>query len=58
MSPPLSGTVQVGKLMVPIPAGAKGSYEVQLSKISAGDSKGTKITLIGQNGTITLGGGS
>jgi hypothetical protein len=58
MSPPLSGTVQVGTLMVPIPAGAKGSYEVQLSKISAGDSKGNKVALIGQDGTITLGGGS
>lgn len=58
MSPPLSGTVRVGTLMVPIPAGAKGSYDVQLSKISAGDSKGNKVTFTGQAGTITIGSGS
>ncbi len=58
MSPPLSGTAQVGALMVPIPAGAKGSYDVKLSKISAGDSKGNKVMLTGQDGKITLGGGS
>jgi len=58
MSPPLSGTRQVGTLMVPIPAGAKGSYDVQLSKISAGDSKGNKVSVTGRDGTITLGSGS
>ncbi|HVO27718.1 MAG TPA: hypothetical protein VMW56_29265 [Candidatus Margulisiibacteriota bacterium] len=57
MSPPLSGTKQVGTLMVPIPAGAKGSYAVNLSKISGGDSKGNKVALAGEDGTITLGGG-
>ena len=54
ISPPLSGTVQVGTLRVPIPAGATGSYQVQLSKISAGDSSGRKLTLTGQTGTITV----
>jgi hypothetical protein len=58
MSPPLSGTVQVGTLMVPIPAAAKGSYDVRVSKISAGDSKGKKVTLTGKDGAITIPGGS
>jgi len=54
ISPPLTGTLVVGTLTVPIPAGATGSYEVQLSRISAGDSSGNRITLLGQNGMITV----
>lgn len=57
IDPPLSGTVVVGNLLVPIPAGAtSGSYDVQLSKASAGNSTGGKVTLTGQDGAITLGG--
>jgi MYXO-CTERM domain-containing protein len=57
IDPPLTGIVQVGRLLVPIPEGAtSGSYEVQLSKISAGDSSGNKVTLTGTNGSISLGG--
>ncbi len=55
MSPALSGTAQVGSLMVPIPAGATGSYQVQLSKVSAGDTAGHKVAITGQAGTITVG---
>jgi MYXO-CTERM domain-containing protein len=59
ISPPLSGMLQVGTLMVPIPAEATGgSYEVQLTKISAGNSDNQKVTLTGQNGAITLAGGT
>jgi len=54
ISPPLTGMLIIGTLMVPIPAGASGSYQVQLSRISAGDSSGTEVTLLGQNGTITV----
>ncbi len=54
ISPPLTGTVVVGTLNVPIPAGATGTYEVQPSKISAGDSFGNKVTVAGQGGTITI----
>jgi YVTN family beta-propeller protein len=57
IDPPLSGTVQVGTLKVPIPAGATtGGYDVQPSRISAGDSLGNKVTLTGRNGTVTVGG--
>ena len=56
ISPPLSGQVQVGNLMVPIRAGASGSYQVHLSEISAGDSSGARVTLKGKDGTIELGG--
>jgi hypothetical protein len=57
ISPPLSGTLVVGNLMVPIPAGATGgSYAVQLSKLSAGDSSGGKVTLTPLSGTVTLAG--
>ncbi|HVO24632.1 MAG TPA: MYXO-CTERM sorting domain-containing protein [Candidatus Margulisiibacteriota bacterium] len=56
IDPPLSGSVMVGTLSVPIPAGATGSYQVQLSKVSAGDSGGNKVTLTATNGTISLGG--
>jgi hypothetical protein len=52
----LSGVLQVGTLNVPVPAGATGSYVVQLSKISAGDLAGNRVTLTGANGAITLGG--
>lgn len=55
MSPALSGTAQVGSLMVPIPAGATGSYQVQLSKVSAGDTAGHKVAITGQAGKITVG---
>jgi hypothetical protein len=55
IAPALTGTVQIGTLKVPIPAGATGSYKVQLSKISAGDSSNHPITLTGQDGTITTG---
>lgn len=54
ISPPLTGTLTIGTLMVPIPAGATGSYEVQLSRISAGDFSGNRVTLVAQNGTITV----
>ncbi len=54
ISPALSGTAQVGSLMVPIPAGATGSYQVQLSKISAGDAAGRRVAITGQAGTITV----
>jgi len=56
IDPPLSGTVVAGNLMVPIPAGATGSYDVQLAKVSAGDSSGAKVTLTPSDGTISLGG--
>jgi hypothetical protein len=52
IKPPLKGKLRIGSLMVPIPSGAKGSYEVQLSKISAGDSSGGKVDLTTQNGAI------
>jgi MYXO-CTERM domain-containing protein len=55
--PALSGNVMVGTLSVPIPAGATGSYQVQLSKVSAGDSSENKVTLTPTSGTISLGGG-
>lgn len=55
IDPPLRGTVQVGTLKVPIPAGATtGSYDVQVSKISAGDSSGNKVALTGRNGAVTV----
>ena len=54
ISPPLTGKVQVGDLLVPIPAGGAGSYQVHLSEISAGDASGARVTLVGQDGTITL----
>jgi len=54
ISPPLTGTVLVGTLVVPIPAAATGSYQVQPSKISAGDSFGDKVAVAGQGGTITI----
>jgi hypothetical protein len=54
ITPPLTGTLVIGSLTVPIPTGANGSYEVQLSRISAGDSSGRRVTLLGQNGTITV----
>jgi len=57
ISPPLTGTGRVGTLMVPIPAGASGSYQVQVAKVSAGDSSGNRLTITGQAGTITVGGG-
>jgi MYXO-CTERM domain-containing protein len=56
ISPPLSGSVQVGTLLVPIPDGASGAYEVQLSKASAGDSDGNKVALTASNGVINVGG--
>ena len=56
ISPPLTGTVQIGTLSVPIPAGATGSYEVQVRNVSALDPSGNDVILTGQNGTITLGG--
>lgn len=58
LSPPLSGTVVVGTLMVPVPAAAAGSYDVQLSKISAGDSSGNQVVFAGVTGTIALIGGT
>jgi hypothetical protein len=54
INPALSGTAMVGTLMVPVPAGAAGGYQVQLEKISAGDSSGNRITLTGQPGTIAV----
>jgi hypothetical protein len=56
IDPPLKGKVQIGTLVVPIPAGATGSYKVQLSRISAGDASHNRVTLSGQTGTITVGG--
>ncbi|HVO24634.1 MAG TPA: hypothetical protein VMW56_13500 [Candidatus Margulisiibacteriota bacterium] len=56
ISPPLSGTARIGTLTVPIPAGASGTYKVEVSKVSAGDSSGNKISITGQAGTITIGG--
>lgn len=55
IAPALTGTVQIGTLKVPIPAAATGSYKVQVSKISAGDSSNKPVTLTGQDGTITTG---
>jgi hypothetical protein len=54
ISPPLTGTVVVGTLIVPIPAAATGTYQVQLSKISTGDSFGNRVMVAGQGGTITV----
>ncbi len=54
IDPPLTGTVQVGTLMVPIPAGASGTYQVQVDQVSALDSSGQEVTLTGQNGTVTV----
>jgi hypothetical protein len=54
INPPLTGTTQVGTLMVPIPAGATGSYEVQLSKLSALDLQDNAVALAGRNGGIRL----
>jgi hypothetical protein len=53
----LTGVLQIGTLNVPVPAGATGSYVVQLARISAGDLAGNKVTLTGMNGAITLSGG-
>ncbi len=57
IDPPLTGTVEVGTLMVPIPAGAAGKYDVQVSEVSAGDMVGRKVNISGQDGTITVEGG-
>jgi hypothetical protein len=54
INPPLAGKALVGTLMVPVPAGAAGSYQVQIQRISAGDSSGNRITLTGQPGTIVV----
>lgn len=57
--PALVGRVQVGTLMVPIPFGAAGgSYQVQLARVSAGDSAGKKLGVVAQPGTITVSGQS
>ncbi len=57
--PAVVGRVQVGTLIVPIPLGAAGgSYQVQLSRISAGDSTGKKLGVVAQPGTITVSGQS
>jgi hypothetical protein len=58
IKPPLTGTVRVGTLMVPIPAGASGIYQVGVLKVSAGDSSGKRLTITGQAGKITVGGGA
>ncbi len=57
IDPPLTGTVEVGTLMVPIPAGAAGKYDVQVSEVSAGDVIGRRVNISGQDGTITVAGG-
>jgi hypothetical protein len=54
IKPPLTGTALIGALTVPVPAGAAGGYQVQVQRISAGDSSGNRITLTGQPGTITV----
>lgn len=58
INPPLTGTARVGTLTVPLPAGASGTYQVAVSKVSAGDSSGNKLSITGQAGTITIGGGA
>lgn len=57
IDPPLTGTVEVGTLMVPIPVGAAGKYDVQVSKVSAGDMFLREVVISGQDGTITVQGG-
>ena len=55
ISPPLTGTLVIGTLMVPIPAGATaGSYQVQALNVSALKPDGNDVTITGQSGTITL----
>ncbi len=57
--PAVVGRAQLGTLIVPIPLGAAGgSYQVQLSRISAGDSAGKKLGVVAQPGTITVSGQS
>ena len=57
ISPPLTGTVRVGTLMVPMPPGASGTYQVGVVKVSAGDSSGKRLTITGKAGKITVGRG-
>ena len=54
ISPPLTGTRQIGTLMVPIPAGAAGSYQVQIRDIGALDANGDELSITGQSGTIAV----
>ena len=55
IQPALAGRAQVGTLMVPIPFGGAGSsYQVQMARISAGDSAGKKLTVVAQPGMITV----
>jgi hypothetical protein len=58
INPPLTGTDRVGTLTVPIPVGASGTYQVEVSRVSAGDSSGNRLSITGQAGTITIGGGA
>ena len=50
INPP--GKLRIRTLLVRIPPRAKGSHQVQLSKISAGDSSGGSVNLTAQNGAI------
>jgi hypothetical protein len=54
IKPPLTGTALIGTLTVPVPARAAGGYQVQVQRISAGDSSGKRIILTGEPGTITV----
>jgi hypothetical protein len=54
LNPALSGTVAMGTLGVPIPAGATGSYQVQVRNGSAIDPDSNEVAVTGVSGTITI----
>jgi hypothetical protein len=57
ITPPLTGTVVIGNLGVPIPEGASGTYEVRVLNVSALDPDFNDLAISGQNGAITVAGG-
>ncbi len=58
-SSPLSGTVSLGTVLVPVPSGTAGtSYSLQVSAASASRASASLNVLPGANGTLTIKGGS
>jgi hypothetical protein len=54
LDPTLTGTIVIGTLSVPIPAGATGTYQVQVNNPSALDPDANEVPITGAPGTITI----